>query len=113
MSDYLNPEFSKKRKKDHSTATNGDTPSLKPSLISSLPEPYIIPPVIPPEGFNRKITNSHKNAVLSLNFLPRKVEFERKNRFSLIQKEDCKFFTSASTSNSSRFCKASVCYKLN
>jgi hypothetical protein len=86
----MNPEQAKKRKKDHSTAKSGEIPSIKPSIFSELPEPYIIPPVIPPEGFNRKIVNSHKNSVNSLEFLPRKVEFERKNRFGLIPKEDCK-----------------------
>ena len=90
LSDYLHPEISKNRKKDHSTPANGETPTLKPSVISALPEPYIIPPVIPPEGFNRKILNSHKNAIQVLEFLPIKVEFERKNRFALIPKEERK-----------------------
>lgn len=93
ISKYMNPaspDFIQAQKSTEKNELN-TVPGVKPVLFSSLPSNYNIPPVVPPEGINRKIVNSHKSAITSINFLPAKVEFERKNKLVFVEKTNCKY----------------------
>lgn len=88
---YMNPEHPEPKKLGGGGKEQRNTHEsieVQPSVFSSFPSNYSIPPVIPPEGLNKKIVNSHKNAVTSINFLPQKLEFERKNKLVFVEHEE-------------------------
>lgn len=57
--------------------------SISPAVYSILPELYSIPPAVLTEAYSKKIVNSHRNAIQSIRFLPRNVEFDKKHNLVL------------------------------
>ena len=49
-----------------------------PAVTSILPELYSIPPAVPTDVFSKKIVNSHRNAVQSVKFFPKYLEYDKK-----------------------------------
>ena len=65
-----------------------ETPAIPPMIMSTLQEPFNIAPVVPMEIYSRKIVNSHKNHIVSLKFLPPRVELDKKNPLNLTPKPE-------------------------